>query len=403
MSAFFIGKYMQNLKNHINRVIIIVLDSLGIGELPDANEYGDKGSNTLGNIARTVKGFNIPNLEMLGIGNIDSVKGLKKTVSPLASYGRMTEASKGKDTATGHWEMAGIILDKPFPTYPQGFPQEIMKRFKMETGMDYLGNIAASGTEIIKKLGEEHVKTGKPIVYTSADSVFQIAAHKDIMPIDKLYEICKITRRMLDDYDICRVIARPFEGASGAFKRTEQRQDFSIAPTEETILDKLKARGFSVIGIGKIGDIYGHRGLSQEIHTKDNADGVDKTIDAMKQADTSLIFTNLVDFDMLYGHRNDADGYARALQDFDARLPEIMKLLKDKDMLIITADHGCDPTTSSTDHSREYVPLLVYGKKLKIGINLGTRKTFADIGQTIADIFKIKEMRNGESFLKELL
>lgn len=394
---------MQNPKNHINRVIIIVLDSLGIGELPDADEYGDKGSNTLGNIARTVKGFTLPNLEMLGIGNIDNVEGLKKAKNPIASYGKMTEASKGKDTATGHWEMAGIILDKPFPTYPQGFPKEIMDRFKKETGMDYLGNIAASGTEIIKKLGEEHIKTKKPIVYTSQDSVFQIAAHEEIIPIDKLYEICKITRRMLDDYNVCRVIARPFEGAPGAFKRTEQRKDFSIAPTEETILDKLKARGFPVIGIGKIGDIYGHRGLTQEIHTKNNADGIDRTIDAMKQSDTSLIFTNLVDFDMLYGHRNDADGYAMALQDFDARLPQIMGLLKDTDMLIITADHGCDPTTLSTDHSREYVPLLVYVKKLKTGINLGTRKTFADIGQTIADIFKIERMQNGESFLKELL
>ncbi|MBI5892369.1 MAG: phosphopentomutase [Deltaproteobacteria bacterium] len=387
----------------MNRVIIIVLDSLGIGELPDANEYGDAGSNTLGNIAKTVKGFNLPNLEMMGIGNINGIEGLKKAKNPIASYAKMTEASKGKDTATGHWEMAGIILDKPFPTYPNGFPEEIMKRFKMATGMDYLGNIPASGTEIIIKLGQEHIKTKKPIVYTSQDSVFQIAAHKDIIPIDKLYEICKITRKILDDYDICRVIARPFEGAPGAFKRTEQRKDFSIAPTEETILDKLKARGFPVIGIGKIGDIYGHRGLTQEIHTKNNADSVDKTLDAMKQIDTGLLFTNLVDFDMLYGHRNDASGYARALQDFDVRLPQIMGLLKDDDMLIITADHGCDPTTPSTDHSREYAPLLVYGKKLKTGINLGTRKTFADIGQTIADIFKIEKMQNGESFLKELL
>lgn len=393
---------MHTSKSNINRVIIIVLDSLGIGELPDADEYGDKGSNTLVNIARTVKGFCLPILEMFGIGNINGVEGLKKTASPLASYGRMIEASKGKDTATGHWEMAGIILNKPFPTYPDGFPKEIMNRFTMETSMDYLGNIAASGTEIIKKLGDEHIRTKKLIIYTSQDSVFQIAAHEDVIPIDKLYEVCMIARKILDDYDVCRVIARPFEGSPGSFKRTERRKDFSIAPTGETILDKLKANDFPVIGIGKIGDIYGHRGLSQEIHIKDNMDGVEKTIDAMKQTDNGLLFTNLVDFDMVYGHRNDAVGYAKALMDFDARLPDIMELLRDNDLFIITADHGCDPTTSSTDHSREYVPLLVYGRKLKAGINLGTRQTFADIGQTVAEVFRMK-IKNGESFLKAIL
>ncbi|HBO84139.1 MAG: phosphopentomutase [Deltaproteobacteria bacterium GWC2_42_11] len=389
--------------NNLNRIIIIVLDSLGIGELPDAEYYGDKGSNTLGNIVKTIRWFSIPNLESLGIGNIKGVEGLKRTSSPLASYGRMMAASKGKDTATGHWEIAGIILDKPFPTYPHGFSEEIMKRFKTETGMDYIGNIAASGTEIIQKFGEEHIKTKKLIVYTSADSVFQIAAHEAVIPGERLYEVCKITRRILDDYGVCRVIARPFEGSAGSFKRTAQRKDFSIAPTGETVLDKLKAIGLPVIGIGKIGDIYGHRGLTGEIHIRDNMDGIDKTIDAIKHTDRGLLFTNLVDFDMLYGHRNDAEGYAKSLMEFDARLPGITALFKDSDMLIITADHGCDPTTPSTDHSREYVPLLVYGKGLKGGIDMGTRETFADVGQTIANVFGLQEMQNGESFLKQLL
>ncbi|MBI5683324.1 MAG: phosphopentomutase [Deltaproteobacteria bacterium] len=387
----------------MTRIIIIIPDSLGIGELPDADEYGDKGSNTLGNIKKTVDGFNIPNLEKLGIGNIDGITGFKKVSSPLASYARMLEASKAKDTAAGHWEIAGIILDKPFPTFPNGFPEEIMKRFEAETGLDYLGNIPASGTEIIEKLGKEHLKTKKPIVYTSQDSVFQIAAHEDIIPVPRLYEICEITRRIADDYNICRVIARPFVGTLCSFKRTERRKDFSIAPIEETILDKLKADGLHVIGIGKIGDIYGHRGLTEEIHTKDNMDGIHKTLGVMRKIQNGLIFTNLVDFDMLYGHRNDAEGYAKALMEFDAVLPEIIGLLKDSDMLIITADHGCDPTTPSTDHSREYVPLLVYGKRLMGGINLGTRKTFADIGQTVAEVFGLGKIKNGKSFLKPKL
>lgn len=390
-------------QDKINRIVLLVLDSVGIGELPDARDYHDEGSNTLSHVIKAVGGLDLPNLEALGIGLIEGVEGLKKVEKATASFGRMAEASKGKDTATGHWEMAGLILDKPLPTYPHGFPKEIMESFKKETGLDYLGNKAASGTEIIKELGEEHIKTGKPIVYTSADSVFQIATHEEIIPVERLYEICKIVRRIVDPYHIGRVIARPFIGDSGSFKRTERRKDFSIAPTDETVLDRIKSKDFPVIGIGKIGDIYGHRGLTNEVHTKDNMDGIDKTIDAIKRTVKGLIFTNLVDFDMLYGHRNDAIGYAEALKQVDSRIPEIIEQLNNRDMFIITADHGCDPTTTSTDHSREYVPLLVYGKEIKPGINLGTRKSFADIGQTIAEIFNVGKMLNGQSFLNSIL
>lgn len=387
----------------MDRIILLILDSLGIGELPDAKDYNGQGSDTLGNIIKALGGISIPNLESMGLGLIQGVEGLQKTKKPIASFGRMAEASKGKDTSTGHFEIAGIIIDKPFPTYPDGFPEEIMNRFERETGLGYLGNKAASGTEIIKELGEEHIKTGKPIVYTSADSVFQIAAHEDIIPVNRLYEICEIARRIADVYNIGRVIARPFTGNKGSFQRTVRRKDFSMPPPEETVLDRLKAKGLPVIGVGKIGDIYGHRGLTGEIHTKNNMDGVDKTVGTLKKIKRGFIFANLVDFDMLYGHRNDATGYANALKEVDKRIPEIIKLLGDKDMLIITADHGCDPTTPSTDHSREYVPLLVYGKKLKAGINLGTRKTFADVGQTIAEVFKTGRMKHGNSFLKQII
>lgn len=387
---------------NIGRITLLTLDSVGIGELPDAKDYKDEGSNTLSNIIKTVGRLNLPNLEAMGLGLIQGVKGLEKVKNPTASYGRMAEASKGKDTAIGHWEIAGLIIDKPLPTFPDGFPKEIMDRFKKETGLAYLGNKAASGTEIIKELGEEHIRTGKPIIYTSADSVFQIAAHEDVIPPDRLYELCRAARNIADAYNIGRVIARPFTGDRGSFKRTERRKDFSMAPPGETILDKLTAKDISVVGIGKIGDIYGHRGLTEEIHTSNNMNGVDKTIETMERIDKGLIFTNLVDFDMLYGHRNDATGYANALEEVDKRIPEILTLLNDQDMLIITADHGCDPTTSSTDHSREYVPLLVYGKKLRTGIDLGTRKTFADVGQTIAHIFNVKKIRNGDSFLDSI-
>ncbi len=402
--AAFADIFLNMLQeSKINRIILLILDSLGIGELPDAKEYKDQGSNTLSNIIKVLGSIALPNLEAMGLGLIQGVEGLQKPKKPIASYGRMAEASKGKDTSTGHFEIAGIIIDKPFSTYPDGFPEAIMSRFKIETGLDCLGNKAASGTEIIMELGEEHIKTGKPIVYTSADSVFQIAAREDVIPIDRLYELCETARHIADKYNIGRVIARPFAGDKGSFKRTERRKDFSMPPPEKTILDRLKTKGIPVIGIGKIGDIYGHRGLTQEVHTKHNMDGVDKTIEAVKKTKNGLIFTNLVDFDMLYGHRNDVTGYANALIEVDKRISEILALLDDSDMLIITADHGCDPTTPSTDHSREYVPLIVYGKKLKHGKSLGTRKTFADVGQTIAEVFNISRMKNGVSFLKAVI
>ena len=390
-------------KERINRVILLILDSVGIGELPDAKEYKDEGSNTLSNIFKVLGCIALPNLEAMGLGLIQGVDGLTKAENPIASYGRMAEASKGKDTTAGHWEIAGLITNKPLPTYPNGFPKYIMDEFTKDAGFGYIGNKAASGTEIIMEFGEEHIKTGKPIIYTSADSVFQIAAHEDVFPIDRLYKMCEVARKIIDKYNIGRVIARPFTGSKGSFKRTERRKDFSLAPTGETVLDRLKAKSIPVIGIGKIGDIYGHRGFTEQIHTKDNMDGVDKTIETIKKIKNGLIFTNLVDFDMLYGHRNDVKGYAKAIEEVDKRIPEILNHLTDTDMFIITADHGCDPTTPSTDHSREYVPLLIYGKKLKPGINLGTRKTFADVGQTIAEVFDIGRIKNGNSFLEEII
>lgn len=353
-------------------------------------------------MVKALGGLNLPNLEALGLGLIDGVEGLRKVKNPLASYGRMAELSGGKDTVGGHWELSGLVLDRPFPTYPDGFPKEIMDRFKEETGLEVLGNRPASGTEIIKELGEEHMKTGKPIIYTSADSVFQIAAHEAIITPKELYDICRKARRILNDYRVGRVIARPFIGQPGSFKRTERRKDFSIPPTGETILDRLKARGLPVIGVGKVGDIFGHRGFTEEVHTRDNMDGMDKGVAVMKRIDRGLIFITLVDFDMLYGHRNDVQGYAKALVDVDRRLLEFVDMLKERDMFIISADHGCDPTTPSTDHSREYVPLLIYGKALK-GVNLGTRKTFADVGQTIAEVFGVGRMRWGVSFLREIV
>lgn len=386
----------------IDRIILLVLDSLGVGELPDAKEYGDEGSNTLGHISYTVDLY-LPNLENIGLGLVGDFRGIKRVPRPLASYGIMAERSKGKDTTTGHWEMMGIILEEPFPTYPKGFPEEIIEQFKKAIGRDILGNIPASGTEIIKVLGEKHLKTGNPIVYTSADSVFQIAAHEEIIPPEKLYEICKIARRILVyPHNVSRVIARPFVGKPGSFIRTENRRDFSVEPSKSTLLDKIKETGLEVIGIGKIEDLFTGRGITRAIHIRNNMDGVDQLINEMDNTDKGLIFTNLVDFDTLYGHRNDPAGYAKALAEFDKRLPEITSCMRDQDILIISADHGNDPTTPSTDHSREYVPLLVYGKKIKAGVDLGTRKTFADIGQTIAEIFKMERLEAGESFLASI-
>lgn len=372
--------------NCMKRVIIIVLDSAGIGELPDAAEYGDEGSNTLGNIAAAVPGFSLPNLEKLGLGNIDGIVGFKAAEEPLGCFGKMAERSVGKDTTTGHWELAGITLRKPFPVYPEGFPGDLVERFEKAIGTKTLGNYPASGTVIIKELGQQHVKTGYPIIYTSADSVFQIAAHEDVIPVQRLYEICRTAREILTgEHAVGRVIARPFTGSDGNYTRTANRRDFSLEPPEKTLLDHVKEAGLEVKAVGKIDDIFAGRGITQSIHVKNNMEGVDKTIGFIKERFSGLIFANLVDFDMYYGHRNDPEGYARALEEFDGRVPEIIDTMARQDILFITADHGCDPTTVSTDHSREYVPLLIYGKEIRIGVNLGTRKTFSDLAQTTAE------------------
>lgn len=388
----------------MKRAILVVLDSLGVGELPDANEYGDVGSHTLDNIYKVCGNLHIKNLEDLGIGNIEGVNGPNKADKPKGSYGRAMELSKGKDTVTGHWEIGGVILEKPLNTYPEGFSDEIINEFLEKTNQKgILGNVVASGTEIIKQLGAEHVKTGYPIIYTSADSVFQIAAHEEIISVDELYKMCEIAREMLvGDKAVGRVIARPFVGEEGNFTRTSNRRDYALNPFSKTMLEYLKENGKEVAAVGKIEDIYNKLGVTKAVHTKNNMDGVDKTLEYMKEVEEGLIFTNLVDFDMLYGHRNDAKGYGKAIEDFDNRLPEIYNNMSDDDILIITADHGCDPTTDSTDHSREYIPVLVYGKKLKEGVDLGTRKGFTDIGKTILDFFNIKNEIVGESFLDKL-
>lgn len=387
------------------RIILIVLDSAGVGALPDAAKYGDENTNTIGNIAENLGGISLPNFQKFGLGNIIPLKGVEPLTKSIANFGKMDEKSAGKDTPTGHWEMTGIILTKPFPTYPDGFPADLIAKFCGVTGFkSVLGNCAASGTEIIKQFGEEHMKTGLPIVYTSADSVFQIAAHEEIIPIEKLYDICVKARSVLTGkHSIGRVIARPFLGKPGSFKRTEHRKDFSISPPEDTILDKLKNAGMDVIAVGKIEDIFNRKGITKIEHTGNNKDGIASTIKFIKEKNKGLIFTNLVDFDMVYGHRRDVKGYYDALKIFDDSIPEIIKNMNDDDVLMITADHGCDPTfTKTTDHTREYVPLLVYGKNLKNGINLKTRQSFADVGQTIADFLELQPLKNGTSFKKEI-
>jgi len=383
----------------MKRVVLIVMDSVGMGELPDAKKYNDEGSNTIGNISKHVKNFSMPNLEKLGIGNIDGMVGPKRVERAEGCYGRMAERSAGKDTTTGHWEIAGLELTRPFPVYPDGFPESVIKEFEASIGRKVLGNVVASGTEIIKKLGEQHVQTGYPIVYTSADSVFQIAAHEDVIPVEELYEMCMKARNILiGEHAVGRVIARPFTGSPGNFVRTDRRRDFSLKPIGKTILDFAVENNYEVKAVGKIEDIFGGQGITEAVHTHDNNDGVNQTLRFINQEFEGIIFTNLVDFDMLYGHRNNPEGYAEALMEFDGRIPEIINSLKDDDILIITADHGCDPITESTDHSREYVPLLVYGKKLKQNVNLGTRKTFSDVAATISDILEISADVKGESF-----
>jgi phosphopentomutase len=379
------------------RIVWIVLDSVGIGEMPDAEAYGDKGSDTLGNIARQRR-LHLPNLCRLGLANIKPLTGLTPSPSPLGAYGRATLASPGKDTTTGHWEMAGIHLEKPFPLFPHGFPPEVMEPFEQRIGRSTLGNKAASGTEIIKELGEEHVRTGSPIVYTSADSVFQVAAHEEVIPLFELYKICQTARDILrGKYEVGRVIARPFVGEPGAFKRTPNRHDYAVPPPKGMLLDVLEKRGIEVFGVGKISDVFLARGIRESETTKSNADGMAKTLAAMKSLESGLIFVNLVDFDQLYGHRNDVEGYARALEEVDAWLPSFEEKLGAEDLAILTADHGCDPTTPSTDHSREYVPVLTYGKQAR-AVDLGLRKTLSDLGQTVAENFDTR-IANGESFL----
>ncbi len=384
-----------------DRVIWIVLDSVGIGEMPDAGKYGDIGSDTLGNIARQRK-LHLPNLCRLGLANIKSLTGLAPDPSPIGDFGKCTLASPGKDTTTGHWEMAGIHLEKPFPLFPHGFPHEVMDEFERRIGRKALGNKAASGTEILKELGEEHMRTGSPIVYTSADSVFQVAAHEEVIPLFELYKICETARDILrGPFEVGRVIARPFLGEPGNFTRTSNRHDYAVPPPKGMLLDQLAARDVAVFGIGKIFDIFLGRGIGEYEKTKSNADGMAKTLSAMQGLERGLIFVNLVDFDQLYGHRNDVEGYARALEEVDQWLPSFETQLRENDLAILTADHGCDPTTPSTDHSREYVPLLVYGPKAKRGVNLGTRATLSDIGQTVADNFGTK-IGAGTSFLPEI-
>src|SRR5271165_2056072 len=386
---------------HFDRVIWIVLDSVGIGEMPDCAAYGDCGSVTLGNIAR-LRGLSLPHMAALGLGNIKPLAGIPPAVEPLGAYGRCTLASPGKDTTTGHWEMAGIHLEKPFPLFPHGFPPEIMEEFERRIGRGSLGNKAASGTEIIQELGAEHVRTGSPIVYTSADSVFQVAAHEEVIPLWELYKICEIARELLrGPYEVGRVIARPFVGQPGAFTRTPNRKDYDVPPPRGMLLDQLHDHKVDVFSIGKIFDVFLGRGIGEYEKTKSNADGMAKTLEALDELASGLLFVNLVDFDQQYGHRNDVEGYAKALEEFDRWLPEFRAALRPADLAILTADHGCDPTTPSTDHSREYTPLLVFGPRAKQGVDLGLRATLSDIGQTVAHNFSTS-LEKGTSFLNQI-
>jgi len=392
---------MINHKN-FNRIALIVLDGAGIGAMPDAPEWGDAGSDTLGHILQS-RAVRLPNLQRYGLGNVRPLQNVPPLAQPDGSYGRCALKSYGKDTTTGHWEMAGIILEQAFPTYPNGFPPAVIDRFVAETDVPgILGNIPASGTEIIKDLGAEHVKTGRPIVYTSADSVFQIAAHEEVIPLDRLYEMCEKARRILDrEHRVGRVIARPFLGNPGNFYRTENRHDYAVPPPRENLLAALKDESLDVVCIGKIASIYDSVGVTEDLAAKNNQQSIDQTIHALQQNTHGLIFSNLVDFDMLYGHRRDTEGYARALEHFDASLPAIEAAMRADDLMIITADHGNDPTFPGSDHTREYVPLLVYGKSARRGVNLGTRVSLSDIGQTIAENFGIR-LTAGESFLAQI-
>jgi phosphopentomutase len=385
-----------------NRITLIVLDGAGIGAMPDAPEWGDAGSDTFGHICES-RQLKLPNLQSLGLGNIRPLNGVPAIDHPRGSYGKCALKSNGKDTTTGHWEMAGIILERAFPTYPNGFPQTLIDEFVAKANVPgVLGNFPASGTEIIKELGEDHVKTGKPIVYTSGDSVFQIAAHEEIIPLDRLYEICETAREMLrGEHEVGRVIARPFLGKPGEFFRTENRHDYAVPPPRENLLPLLSENRLDVVSIGKIASIYDSTGVTQDLIAKNNGQSMDQTIAALRDNTHGLIFSNFVDFDMLYGHRRDTEGYARALETFDARWPELEAAMREDDVVILTADHGNDPTYPGTDHTREYAPLIVYGKKATPGIDLGTRDSLADIGSTIAENFGLK-LKAGKSFLSQI-
>ena len=387
-----------------DRVLILLLDSVGVGALPDAASYGpvDADADTLGNVARATPGFALPNLARLGLGRISALEGVPPSPRPAGHYGRMMTRSSGKDTTTGHWEIAGVVLREPFSVWPQGFSDEILTAFREQSGFESIGNKAASGTEIIRELGEEHLASGALIVYTSADSVFQIAAHEERVPLEELYRACRVAREILEPHRVARVIARPFVGTPGAFERTYSRKDFSMLPPGDTLLDRLLSAGVETVGVGKIKSIFADRGVSRSLHTSGNAHGVEETLGALADTPRGLIWTNLVDFDMLYGHRNDVAGYARALREVDAAIPKILSAAGVDTLVLITADHGCDPTlTGSTDHTREYVPLLAWHAGLQDGTDLGTRTTMADLGQTIAENFGIR-LPDGTSFLSSL-
>lgn len=389
----------------MKRIIWIIIDSVGIGALPDSKKFGDEDVNTLGNIVRNYKDIKIPNLINLGIGNINGVDFMDKIDKPIGSFGKCMEVSQGKDTTTGHWEMTGVLVKTPFKTFENGFPKEIIDEFEKRTGRKVVANKPASGTAILDEYGEHQMKTGDVIVYTSADSVFQIAAHEEIIPLEELYKMCEVAREiMMGDNAVARIIARPYIGnKKGEFERTSNRRDYSLNPFEDTVLDNIKGQDLDVIGVGKIEDIFNGQGITEAIHTKDNMDGIDETINYIKKDNKGLIFTNLVDFDSKYGHRRDAKGYKEALEEFDARIPEIVDAMGEDDILIINSDHGNDPTYKGTDHTREYIPVLVYGKSIKEGLNLGIRNSFADIGATVADILDVKLPNYGESFKTNII
>ena len=385
------------------RVVWIVLDGVGLEALPDAKDYGDEGAATLPHVASACGGLHLPNLQKLGLGNLADIEGVPSLEKPCGAYGRLAERSAGKDSIVGHWELAGVVVDKPFATYPQGFPEQLVKAFAEIAGVQPLGNVPASGISVLKSYGAEHVRTGRPILYTSVDSVFQIADHEEVLPPQKLYELCQASRHLVDKYDIARVIARPFAGNEiDGFHRTSRRKDFPFPSPQVTLLECLTSQDYTVLSVGKICDLFAGRGVSRSTKTIDNADGMSKVLTGLAALDKGLLMVNLIDFDMIYGHRKDAAGFGRALEEFDAWLPQLYKNMQPEDLLVICADHGCDPTTPGADHTREYVPVLVWSKSMQAGINLGDRQSFADVGATLAAYFKVPGIKSGESFVDML-